>query len=89
MSQIYNAFVKAGFSPSKPLEDMQAPRVFRVPRGTVVDQSKPILARSGEVYIRDYFLGFKTSTYRATEYARTFGVRSRINTKSSVPLSDW
>lgn len=89
MPQIYDAFVKAGFSPSKPFDDLVAPRVFRVPRGTVVGSSRPIPVRSGETHVRDYHLGYKTSTYRATEYARTFGIRSRINTKSSVPLLDW
>jgi hypothetical protein len=77
MSQIYNAFVKAGFSPAKPLAAIQAPRVFRVPHGTVRDAARPQETILDGPYIRNYYLGFKSSN-RVYDYARTFGVRSFI-----------
>lgn len=77
MSQIYDALVKAGFKPATPLQDVQAPRVFRVPRGTVRDTAKPQETILDGPYVREYFLGFKSSN-RVYDYARTFGVRSFI-----------
>lgn len=89
MSTLRNALMQAGFRPSKRFYVEDGKRIFSLGKVTIAYSSKPVPVKSNGTYVRDYFLGFKTCTYRATEYARTFGIRSRLNTKSAVPINPW
>ena len=89
MSTLRNALMQAGFRPSKRFYVEDGKRIFSLGKVTIAYSSKPVPVKSNETYVREYYLGMKSSTHRATEYARTFGIRSRINTKSQVPLPQW